>query len=342
MQKDSFQEKQFEDELKTMPKVDLHCHMDGSIPIGTMRKMADHIGMELPEDEELIKRLQVSHDCRDLNEYLSCFDIPLSLLQASVNYREMAAGVLEEVKKENTAYIEQRFSPLSSFPYGLNYRDIIEDALEGMKEGIRKSGVQSTLIVCGMRHLPPEENIKMLRIAREYLGEGVAACDMAGSEADFPIMTQAAFFEEARKLDFPFTIHAGECGSPKSVADAIALGASRIGHGIAAYKDRDVMDLCRRKQIPLEFCPVSNLQSRAVPDISQYPFELFRREGLFVTVNTDNRTVSSTSLTDEFMLLHETYGISIGDCRELTEKALQAAFADDAIKHIVWKKIKGV
>ena len=356
-----------------MNKIDLHCHLDGSLSVETIRKLAANIGRELPPKEELLSRMQVKDDCRELGEYLKCFEVPLPFLCTEENFKDAVIGVLRDVSKENVVYIELRFSPLMSGWSGMSYERMIAGAVDGLKAGYEQYGVRSSLILCGMRHMPVEENIKMLRIGREFFREGVCGADMAGNEAAYPILGQRAFFEEAKRLEMPFTIHAGECGSAQSVRDAIALGAKRLGHGIAARKDEALMEECRRRRIALELCPISNLQTKAVSSEEEYPFELFWKRGMMLTVNTDNRMVSGTSLTREFEWLQGQYGnagkgvktfagdvtrevfaaeaskMLAGDmetffteetAKTLTENALEASFAEDDVKHEIWKKIR--
>lgn len=323
--------------FEDIKKIDLHCHMDGSLSIETLGKLADNIGVKLPPEEELLAKMQVGHECRDLGAYLACFDIPLPFLCIPENFTDAVSGVLRDAARENVVYMEVRFSPLQSEQYGMSYAQMIEAALEGLEEGREKYGVWGNLILCGMRHMAPEKNIKMLLTAREYLGDGVCAVDMAGDEASYPIMLQREFFSEAKRLDMPFTIHAGECGSPGSVRNAIGLGASRIGHGIAAAKDADLMEELRAKHIPLELCPISNLQTGAAASEKEYPFKLFQQRGLMLTINTDNRAVSGTSLGQEFEWLEQQYQIGPEEARQLTQNALDAAFADDDVKQQVWR-----
>lgn len=321
-------------------KIDLHCHLDGSLSIETIRKLACNIQKELPPEEELLSKMQVRGGCGDLGEYLSCFEIPIPFLCTEQNFKDAVIGVLRDAGKERVVYMEIRFSPLMSAWSGLPFERMIAGALEGRKEGYEKYGVRSNLILCGMRHMPVEENIRMLRIGREFFREGVCGADMAGNEAAYPILEQKEFFEEAKRLEMPFTIHAGECGSAESVKNAAALGAKRIGHGIAARKDEAVMEECRRRGIALELCPISNLQTKAVSSEAEYPFSLFRERGLTLTVNTDNRMVSGTSLTREFEWLQEQYGITEEDAKKLTENALEAAFAEDDVKQEIWRKLR--
>ncbi len=327
-------------EIKNRKKIDLHCHLDGSLSVETLRKLAGNLGQKLPPEEELLARVQAGKECENLKEYLDCFTLPLSYLCTEQNFTDAAMGVLRDAAEENVVYMEVRFSPLQSGNSGLSCGQIIEAVLRGLRQGRETCGVISNLILCGMRHLPVEKNLEMLRCARGFLGEGVCGVDMAGNEAACPILGQKAFFEEAKRLGLPFTIHAGECGDPESVRNAIALGAKRIGHGIAAVKAPGLMEELRKKRIALELCPTSNLQTRAVPSKEAYPFEIFRREGLLLTVNTDNRMVSGTSLTQEFEWLQHSYHLTKEDMDALTENALEASFADEETKQEIMASLR--
>ncbi len=252
-----------QDEMKNLKKIDLHCHLDGSLSEETIQKMAQNNGILLPEREELFQRLCAGDDCQDLKEYLDCFEIPLSLLQTEENLEEAVRSLLKDAAKENTLYMEIRFAPLSSVSGGLSCEQVIAAAVNGLKKGRKETGVEGNLILCAMRHTDPAENLEILKAGEKFLGDGVCGVDAAGNEAAFPITVQKAFFEEAKYQGFPFTIHAGECGSAESIRDALALGASRIGHGIAARKDPELIKELRERQIPLEMCPISNLQTKA-------------------------------------------------------------------------------
>lgn len=323
-----------------MKKVELHCHLDGSLPLPFIARLGAAMGLDLPEGEELASMVQVPRDNDSLDAYLKCFDLPLLLLKQRGSIRNAVIDVLEDAARENVIYTELRFAPLPLESSDYSCRDMIEDAIDGLKEGYRRYGVQGNMILCGMRHVSPEENMKILRVGRDYLGEGVCAVDMAGSEAMFPILLQSDFFREARRIDMPFTIHAGECGDPDSVRNALELGASRLGHGIAIWKDPELMKICRDRRIPLEMCPISNMQTKAASSVQEYPFPLFMKEGLLVTINTDNRQTSNTTLEQEFEFLQDNYNITPADMNHLTESAVEAAFASDQVKNDLLRQLK--
>ena len=247
-------------------------------------------------------------------------------LASEKSFTEAVKDVMKTAAQEHVVYLEIRFAPMLSVTENLTANKIIEASIKGLKEGENLYGVKGNLILCGMRHQPVESNTKLAEIAADYHGYGVCALDLAGDEAAFPVKQQAEMFRKAKELGIPFTIHAGECGSTQSIWDAIELGASRIGHGIAAAKDETLMRYCADHKIPFEMCPVSNLQTKAVRTMEEYPFLRFLEAGIPVTINTDNRTVSNTSMTKELELLQGYYGIGDKVLAQLMENGKNGSF----------------
>lgn len=166
----------------------------------------------------------------------------------------------------------------------------------------------------------------MIRTAREYLGNGVCAADLAGAEAIYPMSEFMKLFGQAKKLGMPFTIHAGECGNVQNILDSVEAGALRIGHGIAMRGNSEVQKMIREKGIGVEMCPISNLQTKAVESESQYPLREFLDNGIKVTVNTDNRTVSNTTMTKELQFIQEHYRITDEEIRLMMRNSVDTAF----------------
>ena len=237
---------------------DLHCHLDGSLSEECIRSLAEEAGISL-EGLDLSRELRADADCKSLAEYLTKFDLPLKCLVSEEGFARAVLDVMKTAAAEQVTYLEIRFAPMLSVTENLSAREIIEGALKGLSMGKKQYGMDGNLILCGMRHMPVEENTRLVETAAEYYGYGVCAVDLAGDEAAFPVRQQAGMFKRAKELGIPFTIHAGECGSAQSIWDAIELGASRIGHGIAAAKDETLMRYCAEHEIPFEMCPVSNL-----------------------------------------------------------------------------------
>ena len=312
------------EELKRMPKIELHCHLDGSLSREFIEKRLKRSVSE--------KELSVSDDCSDLVEYLEKFDLPLECLQDEEGLAEAGYDVLKTIRKENVIYAEIRFAPLLLITEEMNTRQVIQALLRGLEKGKKDFGVEYNVIVCAMRHHSMEHNYEMIKAASEFLGKGVCAADLAGAEAQYPMAEFMELFYKVKKLGIPFTIHAGECGNPQNIADALTAGAGRIGHGIAMREKQDIKEFVKNHHIGIEMCPISNLQTKAVKSVNEYPLREFLDVGLLVTINTDNRTVSNTSMTKELKFVQEAYGISDEEVRVMMKNAIEVSFAGEEVK----------
>ena len=320
-----------EDIIK-LPKVELHCHLDGSLSREFVEK---RLGRQVGKEE-----LSVSNDCTSLAEYLEKFDLPGQCLQDEEGLEEAGYDVLRSMKQENVIYSEIRFATLLSETDNMNCNKVIEAVLRGLDRGKKEFGIDFGLIVCAMRHHSAEDNMRMIKTAREYLGSGVCAADLAGAEALYPMSEFMDIFTETKKMGMPFTLHAGECGNPQNVIDSINVGAGRIGHGIAMRGNQEIRKMAKKADIGIEMCPISNLQTKSVNCMAEYPMREFLDAGLKVSVNTDNRTVSNTSLTKELEFIQKNYGIRDEEILQMMKNAIDTAFADDSIKDKICKMLK--
>ncbi|MGI6006292.1 MAG: adenosine deaminase [Ruminococcus sp.] len=316
-------------QLKKYPKLELHCHLDGSLSLEFIR---ERLGEQIP-----LSALQVKEDCRNLSEYLEKFALPLRCLQDEEGLMGAGYDFIKNAAGENVRYVEVRFAPGLSREQGLTVKQILESLLKGLEKGRENFGVNFNVIVCAMRQHSEEDNLNMLKEAAEFLGYGVCAADLAGDEAAYPMKKYFHLFQEAKKLGYPFTIHAGECGNPDNIRDSLAVGAVRIGHGIAMKSHRRLQEMCRENHIGIEMCPVSNLQTKASPSQEEYPLREFLEAGLLVSINTDNRTVSGSSVTKELDFIQKTYRVSDEEIRLFMINAVKTAFADDSIKEKLYR-----
>lgn len=326
------------EDFKDLIKLDLHCHLDGSLNVDSVFEVLEKQDSHY-EKEELIRKLKVAPDCTSLTEYLEKFDLPLQCLQTAEGLKRAAYELVRDAAQENVRYIEVRFAPMLSVNAGLNCKKVLESVVEGLRSAGKQYGVYTSAIVCAMRHHSLEQNIEMMRVAREFLGDGVCALDLAGDESGFPTHLFRELFLEARKLEMPFTIHSGECGSVENVKEAIKLGAKRLGHGIALQKSLELQKLCADKRIGIEMCPTSNLQTKAINSFAEYPLGQFVKNGLLVSINTDNRTVSGTTIAQEMQIVRDVLGLGEDVILQCTKNAIETAFADDSVKHELYKKI---
>ena len=312
--------------------IDLHLHLDGAITPDIARKLAELQGIELTKDAaELEKRLTVPEGCTSLTEFLECFDLPLSLLQTKEGISEAVYLVSENIKTQGVIYAEIRFAPQKCTDRGLTQEEAVQAALEGLK----RTGLKANLILCLMRGLGNDaENLETLEIARKYLVEdgGVVAVDLAGAEALFRTENYREVFKKAAEMEIPFTIHAGEADGAGSVALAMEYGAVRIGHGVRAFEDPEVLEKIKKNGIFLEMCPTSNAQTQAVSDMSEYPFMAYLDSGIKVTLNTDDMAIEGTTLAKEFRYMEEKIGLTAGQEKRLLSNAVDAAFTTGEVK----------
>ena len=318
--------------------IDLHLHFDGSLSISNARALAALEGVALPEDDNELKvALTVSPDCKDLGEYLTKFAFPLSLLQSEAAIEQGMYTLCRELDAEGCIYAEIRFAPQLHLDKGLDQKKVVEAAIRGFK----RSAIDGGLILCCMRG---DDNAALnettLEIAREYLGKGVVALDLAGNEAGFPTDSFASLFARARELQVPFTIHAGEADCAESVRSALAMGASRIGHGVRSIEDPALVDMLAKNHIALELCPISNIQTTVFDDISEYPIRQFLKAGVAVTVNSDNRSVSATTARQEMQLLKNTFALTDEEEKALLHSSVDAAFASEALKKKLHERVE--
>ena len=309
--------------------IDLHLHFDGSLLPRTVLELAQEQGILLPakEPDELKLFLTAPENCESLNEYLEKFDLPLKVLQTRDAIRKAMYILVSSLKEQGMLYAEIRFAPQLHTKKGLTQERVVQAALLGMQEALAGSFFRCKLILCCMRGADNrEENLLTVRTAAAFLGRGVAALDLAGAEALYPTEEFAEVFSLARELGVPFTIHAGEADGPESIEAALSFGASRIGHGVRSAEKPELLERLREQRIPLEMCPSSNVQTKAVPALSQHPVLEFLRQGLCVTVNTDNMTVSDTTIEKEFGLLSRELGMTAEERKKLLLNAADAAF----------------
>ena len=320
------------EELKKLPKEELHCHLDGSL---SSQFIQARLGRVVPESE-----MSVSDNCSSLQEYLEKFTLPGMCLRDEAGLAGAGYDIMSGMSEENVRYAEIRFSPLLHVTRDMNVEKVISALFAGLNKGSKEFGIDFNVIICAMRHFREEDNYEMLKTAYDFLGHGVCAADLAGAEASYPMSCFTELFTKIRKSGMPFTIHAGECGSVRNILEAIEVGASRIGHGIAMTGHSDVQKLVRDKQIGVEMCPISNLQTKAVKSIDEYPIKEFLSAGVPVTVNTDNRTVSNTTLVKELEFVQKTCAVTDEEVLLMQRNAIAVSFANDSIKQKLYSEIE--
>lgn len=318
---------------QALPKIDLHCHLDGSVRPETLFELAVERDIQTPELEDLKQLLIAPETCQSLDEYLLRFDLPNQVMQDTSSLERITFELFEDSALENVKYLEVRFGPLLHVLKGLSLTQVIESVIEGMKRAENQYDIKGGIILSALRTMPKDRINEMLEVGANYIDKGVVAFDLASSEvADF-CKSFKPYTDYAIQLGYHITIHAGETGVGQNVYDAIELlKAERIGHGIYIKDHEDAYEMVRDLDIVLEVCPTSNVQTKAVDSMPLHPICDFYKDDLMVTINTDNRTVSDTTMTKEIERTFKTFNLSIDDYTSIYENSVARAFTSDIVK----------
>jgi adenosine deaminase len=317
-----------------IPKAELHLHLDGSVRPQTVLDLARRDGVPLPSEDltRLRGALEAPDDCPSLVAYISYFELPIAVMQTADALERITFELCEDVAREGVRYAEIRYAPWLHVRRGLSLTQVIEATLRGWRAGSKAAGVEGGILVTAMRSMPPDQNLALAQVAGRFSGEGVIGFDLAGDEAGHPPVLHEDAFRAARSLGLPVTIHAGEAAGAESVRQAISLGAMRIGHGIRAQEDPEVVAMAREEGVEFDTAPTSNMQTKAVRRLEDHPLLRYHRGGIKVTVSTDSRTVSRTTLTDEYRKVATVLGGSRQEIWAMNLQALAGGFGDAAVR----------
>ncbi len=315
--------------LKALPKTDLHCHLDGSMRLKTILELAEEQKVKLPADTEegLARAIHMGEVCKSLEDYLVAFDVTLSVLQTEEALYRSAYELAIDAAAENVRYLEVRYSPALHQQKGMKMTTIIDAVLEGLRQAKREKGIKCGLIVCGIRHMSPQTSVRLAELCVAYKNRGVIGFDLAGAEVNFPAKDHKDAFQLILKNNVNCTAHAGEAYGPESIAQAIHfLGAHRIGHGTRLREDGDLLNYINDHRIPLEVCPTSNVQTGVCADLKSHPLKFYFDYGIRVTINTDNRLITDTTLTKEYWGAYTELGLSLEDLTTIVVSGFKSAF----------------
>lgn len=350
------------DVIGALPKVVLHDHLDGGLRPATIVDLAGEIGYPLPTTDPagLGEWFVQAADSGSLERYLETFAHTTAVMQTAAGLRRVAREAVLDLAADGVVYAEQRYAPEQHLAAGLSLQEVVDAVQAGLDEGVAIAEEQGRFIRVGtlltaMRHADRGEEIARLALANRDVG--VVGFDIAGPEAGFPPSRHLEAFRLLRRENFPFTIHAGEAAGPESIWEALQLcGGVRIGHGVRIVDDvalegydsegfplarvGRLAGWVRERQVPLEVCPSSNVQTGAAPSVAEHPITLLRDLGFTVTVNTDNRLMSGTSMTREMTLLVAEADWTLGDLEAATLAAAFNAFASfDVMRQVIMEQV---
>lgn len=327
--------------IATLPKVLLHDHLDGGLRPATIVELAEDVGHELPttDPEELGAWFHQAASSGSLEWYLETFAHTVAVMQTPAALRRVAREAVVDLAADGVVYAEQRYAPEQHLTRGLSLQEVVDAVQEGLAEGVADAAeagrsIRVGTLLTAMRHADRGAEIAALALANR--DRGVVGFDIAGAEAGFPPSRHAAAFRTLREASFPVTVHAGEAAGLESIAEALHVAlALRLGHGVRLVEDIGpgedpelgrLAHWVRDQQVPLEMCPSSNVQTGAAPSIAEHPVTRLKDLGFAVTVNTDNRLMSGTTLTREMALLVEQAGWTLRDLQVVTLTAAWNAF----------------
>ncbi len=317
------------EDIFKLPKTDLHLHLDGSLRVPTIIELAKEYKVDLPtfDEEELTKQLVVPVDCPSLEAYLEPFNTTLSVLQDKDALTRVAFELAEDCAKENVKLMEVRYSPILHQQKRMKLTEIVDAVLRGLKMAEKKYDIQTGVIICGMRHIEPAVSLRLAEVAVAYKYQGVCGFDLAGAEANHPAKDHKDAFYLILNNNVNCTIHAGEAFGPESIAQALHYcSAHRIGHGTHLKEDGDLLNYVNDHRIPLEICLTSNVQTKSCKTLEDHPLRFYYDFGVRVTVNTDNRLMSNTTVTDELFLAAKTFDLNLMDVKNIIINGFKSSF----------------
>lgn len=315
--------------IKKLPKTDLHVHLDGSLRVESIFELAEKQKIKLPysTERDLKNMICCDDQCESLVEYLQGFDVTLSVMQTEESLFRIAYELAEDAAEENIRYLEVRFSPILHTKKQLSLSAICKAVIKGLKQAENDFNIKTGVIICGLRHMEPTTSKKLAEVAVAFKNKGVVGFDLAGAEDGFPARQHKEAFDLAQKHNLNITVHAGEAYGAQSIHQALHYcGAHRIGHGTRLFEDNDLMNYVNDHRIPLEVCLTSNLNTKVISQLKEHPMKLYLQEGLRVTLNTDNRLISSTTLTDEYMIAINELGLDYSEIKKIILNGFRSAF----------------
>lgn len=315
-------------EIGRLPKAELHQHLDGSVRPETAVELGADIGMALSA-EEARRRMVGPERCADQADLLTYFDLPIALLQTADALERVTAELIDDLAADGIRYAEIRWAPRLHLERGLTVADVIEAVANGIARRAATLGPRMpliALIVTAMRSHPPAANVELARIAGEF-GPPVVGFDLAGPEAAFPAPPHALAFITAREAGLALTAHAGEVAGPQRVREVLEFGVRRVAHGVTAEGDPDLVALLHARDITLDLCPTSNVQAGVVERLAEHPVGRLHRAGVSVTISTDDRTVTGTTLTEELARCMTALDLSPDEMADIALNAFGRGFA---------------
>lgn len=311
-----------------LPKVELHLHLDCCLSYSVAKKIRPALTLE-----EYRESFIAPPKCTDLADYITRAIRGFELMQTAEHLKWVTLDLFEQLRNDQVIYAEMRFAPLQHIYQGLSPEQVVQAVLEAAEAGVRQTGVEARLILCTLRHYSEEQSLQTIALVEQFRGTRVAGFDIAADEAGFPITPHLSSFRRAASMGICCTAHAGEAKGAESVWETLEnFKPSRIGHGVRSIEDPRLVDHLVKSRIHLEVCPTSNIQVNVFETMNDHPADRLYRAGVSLSINTDARTISDTTLTKEYGIMRDYFQWQHRHFLQCNLEAIHHAFIEDDLK----------
>ena len=322
-------------DIKELPKVELHLHLDCSLSYSVVKKINPQITKESYRSDFI-----APGKCTNLNEYIDKATSSIELMQTIEHLTWVTHDLYNQLIADNILYAEIRFAPLLHTKEGLTPEQVVECVINASDQAKRNSGIKGGIILCTLRHYSQQQSLETIHLVEKYLDQGVVGFDIASDEAGYPIDNHIRAFQYAKQKGIPCTAHAGEAKGPESVWETIHnFFPKRIGHGVRSEEDPSLLEHLKSENIHLEICPTSNVQTNVFKDISRHNVDRLYRSGISLSINTDGKTLSDTTCTKEYCHLANHFHWTSKEFLNCNLNAIDAAFTSEEIKSEIKAKL---
>jgi adenosine deaminase len=323
-------------DYKELPKVELHLHLDCSLSFEVVKHLSPSTTLA-----DYTRDYVLPDKCSDLVDYINRANKGAALMQTKEQLRLVTNDLFDQLKADNVIYAEIRFAPHIHLEEGLTAREVVEIVNQATKEAVERTGVEGGVILCTLRHYSEEMSMETVQLVHEFEGSRIIGFDIAADEVGFPIDNHVAAFQYAKKHSLNCTAHAGEARGPESVWETIEhFCPSRLGHGVRSAEDQRLLNYLKDKDIHLEVCPTSNIQTNVYDRFEDHRISEIYDHGVSMSINTDARAISGTTLTREYEKLERVFGWTLDHLRKCNLEAIDHAFASDEVKEKIRSILK--
>jgi len=322
--------------FQKLPKIELHQHLDCSLSYAVVSKIDPQISAA-----EYREKFIAPPKCNNLADFLSRAPQGIRLMQTERNLQLVTFDLFEQLRQDNIIYAEIRFAPLLHTELGLTPQRVVEVIEKAVSQAGRETGIEARLILSTLRNYSEQQSLETVQLARQFQNSRVAGFDIAGDEAGYPIDAHVRAFEYAARHGIPCSAHAGEARGPESVRETLdRFHPARLGHGVRSIEDPDLLVELREKGIHLEVCPTCNIQTDVFDRYEDHPVDRLYREGISLGINTDTRTITNITLTQEYQKLHNVFGWTKEHFLQCNRNALKAAFISESLKSLLLERLE--